>query len=202
MPVGIDRRVQEARSHLAGSAALQFQVAETAAERIVAAADAIADAFASGGKVLLCGNGGSAADCQHVAAEFVGQLRRDSERRGLPALSLATDTSFLTAFANDRGFEYIFERQVRALGRRGDVLVAISTGGNSVNVIRAVEAARDLGMATIGLTGSGGRLESLVDIAIPVPSANTQFVQESHLAIEHAICDLVERRLFGAGEGG
>ena len=195
----LDRRLEDARSHLAGSAAVQLRLAETAAEQIVAAADAIADAFAEGGKVLLCGNGGSAADCQHVAAEFVGQLRRDSHRRGLPAVSLATDTSFLTAYANDRGFEFVFERQVRALGRGGDVLVAISTSGNSVNVIRAVEAARELGMTTIGLTGVDGRLNLLVDIAIVVPSTDTQFIQEAHLAVEHVICDLVERRLSGAG---
>lgn len=201
MLVGIERRVQAARLRLARSADVQRRVADTLADRIVAAADLIADAFAAEGKVLLCGNGGSAADCQHVAAEFVGQLRRGTERDALPALSLVTDTSFLTAFANDRGFEYVFERQVRALARPGDVLVAISTSGNSGNVIRAVEAARGLKVATIGLCGSTGRLAEIVDLAIPVPSEDTQYIQEAHLAIEHIICDLVEQRVLGPQDG-
>jgi len=111
---------------------------------------------------------------------------------------LATDTSFLTAFANDHGFEHVFARQVRALGKPGDVLIAISTSGKSVNVIRAVEAARELQMATIGLTGNGGSLTTMVDVAIVVPSTDTQHIQEAHLAIEHVICDLVERRVTGS----
>jgi D-sedoheptulose 7-phosphate isomerase len=201
MLVGIERRVQDARLRLVRSTEVQRQVADTLADRIVAAADLIADAFAAEGKVLLCGNGGSAADCQHVAAEFVGQLRRDSERDPLPALSLVTDTSFLTAFANDRGFEFVFERQVRALARPGDILVAISTSGNSDNVLRAVETARDLKVVTIGLTGSTGRLAEIVDLAIPVPSADPQCIQEAHLAIEHTICELVERRVLGLEDG-
>jgi phosphoheptose isomerase len=196
VPVGTDPRVQDARLRLAQSAEVQRRTADTLAGLIIAAADVIADAFAAGGKVLLCGNGGSAADCQHMAAELVGELRRGSARRPLPALSLATDTSFLTAFANDHGFEYVFERQVQALGRAGDVLVAISTSGNSANVIRAAEAARALGMLTVGLTGSNGRLAAAVDVAISIPSADTQHIQEAHLAVEHLICDLVEQRLI------
>jgi len=200
--VGADWRAQRARAHLVRSAEIKQEIADTLIDPLLAAADLISTAFGTEGKVLLCGNGGSAADCQHVATELVGQLRRNSERRALPALSLATDTSFLTAFANDRGFEYVFERQVRALGRPGDVLIGISTSGNSVNVIRAVKAARELRMATIGLMGAGGRLAAMVDVAITVPSTDTQHIQEAHLVIEHIICDLVEQRLFGPEEGG
>jgi phosphoheptose isomerase len=162
----------------------------------VSAAGLIADAFRSGGKVLLCGNGGSAADCQHVAAEFVSILRRDFERPGLPAIALTTDTSFLTAYANDFGYEGVFARQVEALGKAGDLLVGISTSGNSPNVIRAVESALRIGMRTIALTGLGGRLPAMADVAVSVPSADTQHIQEAHLAIEHIICELVERHLF------
>lgn len=163
---------------------------------IVDAARLIADAFRSGGKLLLCGNGGSAADCQHMAAEFTSILTKDFNRPGLPAIALTTDTSFLTAFSNDSGFEGIFSRQVQALGKPGDVLVAISTSGNSPNVVRAVETARSGGVRTIALTGSGGRLKQMTDIAIAVPSTATSHIQEAHLAIEHIICDVVERLLF------
>ena len=195
MITSTEERAREARLRLLRGAEVHRQVAETLAGPVVAAADIIAKAYAEEGKVLLCGNGGSAADCQHMAAELVGHLRKDSERRPLPALSLATDTSFLTACANDRGFEHVFERQVQALGRPGDVLVAISTSGDSVNVVRAVAAARNLKMSTIGLTGPHGRLAAMVDVAIAVPSEDTQHIQEAHLAIEHLICDLVERRV-------
>ena len=168
-------------------------------DSILAAVDQIAETFRSEGKVLLCGNGGSAADCQHMATELVSQLTREFERPGLPAIALTTDTSFLTAFSNDHGFVGVFERQVSALGKPGDVLIGISTSGNSVNMIRAAEAARKAGMKTIALTGDGGRLGGMVDVGISVPSDNTQHIQEAHLAIEHIICDLVERRIFGEG---
>ena len=156
----------------------------------------MADTFRSGGKVLLCGNGGSAADCQHMATEFVSRLSKEFERPGLPAIALTTDTSFLTAFTNDCGFEGVFARQVQALGRPGDVLIGISTSGNSPNVIRAVEAARAAKMHIIALTGNSGRLTGIVDIAIAVPSDNTQHIQEAHLGIEHLLCYLIERHLF------
>ncbi len=169
---------------------------ESSVESILSAAELIAQSFQSGGKVLLCGNGGSAADCQHMAAEFVNRLRAEFERPGLPAIALTTDSSFLTAFANDYDFERVFERQVQTLGKPGDVLIGISTSGNSTNVIRAVEAAEALTMHTIVLTGSGGRLAQIANVAISVPSANTQYIQEAHLAIEHILCDLVERHLF------
>lgn len=192
MQPGVDR----VRTHLLESAELKQQVIETCMKSILAAADLIADTFRSGGKVLLCGNGGSAADCQHMAAEFVSRLTKDFDRPGLPAIALTTDTSFLTAYANDVDFEGVFARQVQALGKPGDVLVGISTSGNSVNVIRAVEAARQTSLKIIVLTGSGGRLASMADVAIMVPSSNTQYIQEAHLAIEHIICELVERQLF------
>jgi D-sedoheptulose 7-phosphate isomerase len=131
-----------------------------------------------------------------MATEFISRLSREFERPGLPAIALTTDTSFLTAFANDCGFEGVFARQVQALGRPGDVLIGISTSGNSTNVIHAVEAARAAHMRIIVLTGSGGRLAGMADIPITVPSENTQHIQEAHLAIEHLLCYLIERHLF------
>lgn len=162
----------------------------------MAAAELIAQAFRDQGKLLLCGNGGSAADCQHMAAEFVSRLTKSFERPGLPAIALTTDSSFLTAYANDCGFDGVFERQVQALGRPGDVVLGISTSGNSPNVVRAVRCARASGLRSIALTGEGGLLGSLADVAIAVPTADTQHIQEAHLAIEHLICALVERELF------
>jgi phosphoheptose isomerase/CTP:molybdopterin cytidylyltransferase MocA len=185
-------------SHLAESRSVQLLAATACAAAVVEAARMIAAGFGAGGKILLCGNGGSAADCQHFAAEFVSQLTKEFSRPGLPAIALTTDTSILTAYANDFGFEGVFERQVRALGRPGDVLVALSTSGNSENVRRAVRAAREIGLRTVGLLGEGGQLTAEVDCPIVVPSRNTQYVQESLLPIEHAICDLVERLLLAA----
>jgi D-sedoheptulose 7-phosphate isomerase len=184
------------RAHLLASADVTRRAAESCAEAIGVAVARITDAFRAGGKLLLCGNGGSAADCQHMAAEFVSRLARDRDRPALPAVALTTDTSFLTAFANDVGFDGVFARQVEALGRRGDVLVAISTSGNSPNVVRAVEAAHVLGLTTIALTGSGGKLATLADVTIAVPAASIHHVQETHLAIEHTIAELVEREMF------
>jgi D-sedoheptulose 7-phosphate isomerase len=186
------------RSYLAESAAIMRLTADACAESIVTAAGVIIESFRAGGKLLICGNGGSAADCQHMAAEFVSRLTKDFERPGLPAIALTTDSSFLTAYANDCGFDGIFARQVQALGRPGDVLLGISTSGNSPNVIQAVELARATGLRTVSLTGSGGRLGKLVDVAIAVPNDDTQHIQETHLAVEHLLCLLVERALFGA----
>ena len=145
-------KLQRIATHLLDSAEIKRQTAAKCAESIAKAADLIAGCFLSGDKVLLCGNGGSAADCQHMAAEFVSRFSKDLDRRALPAIALTTDTSFLTGFGNDFGFEGIFGRQVEALGSPGDVLIAISTSGNSPNVIRAVEAARKGSMITIALT--------------------------------------------------
>lgn len=156
--------------------------------------DIIFDTFATGNKVLLCGNGGSAADAQHIAAEFVG--RYETERRALPAIALTTDTSALTALANDYDFERIFARQVDALAGRGDCLIAISTSGNSPNVISAVMSARNKGAKVIGMTGANGKkLASLCDACIMVPSERTARIQEGHITIAHIWCEMVDERL-------
>jgi D-sedoheptulose 7-phosphate isomerase len=161
------------------------------------AIELVAQALAAGRKLLLFGNGGSAADAQHIAAEFVGRLMR--ERRPLPAIALTTDTSALTAIANDYGYDHVFARQVRALGAAGDVAVAISTSGGSPSVLRAVEACRELGLTTIGLTGGdGGALAGLVDVSLCVSASTfSARIQETHILIGHVICELVDRRLFG-----
>lgn len=189
-------RLERVRRYLHASAEVKLEAAWECGEAILAASAMITRAFRSGGKLLLCGNGGSAADCQHVAAEFVSRLRKEFERPALPAMALTTDTSFLTAFANDCGYDGVFERQVEAFGRPGDVLVGISTSGGSANVLRAVEGARAAGLGTIVLTGRGGPLGRMADVAIRVPSGDTQHIQETHLAIEHLICTLVEQELF------
>lgn len=160
-------------------------------EAIRNAAKLISTTFSTGGKVLICGNGGSAADAQHIAAEFVG--RYETERIALPAIALTTDTSALTALANDYNFERIFARQVEALGREGDCLIAISTSGNSPNVLAAVMAARSRGMKIVGFTGANGkRLAGLSDAAIMVPSERTARIQEGHITAGHIICELID----------
>jgi len=166
---------------------------------IIKAAATIRDCFKAGGKLMLCGNGGSAADCQHMATEFVSRLSKDIQRPGLPALALTTDTSFLTAFSNDFNYEGLFARQVQALAKTNDVLIGISTSGNSANVIAAVAEAKKADLQVIGLTGNGGALAAMADVSIEVPSDNTQHIQEAHLAIEHILCDLVENDLYGDG---
>lgn len=184
------------KAHLLQSAGTKQRVAEQCIEPIVRAAELIADSFKAGGRLLLCGNGGSAADCQHIAAEFVGTLTQDFKRPGLKAIALTTDTSFLTAYSNDFGYEGVFARQVETFGAPGDTLIGISTSGNSQNVLLAVEAARKIDIRTIGLAGKGGRLHELADIVIGVPSQSTQHIQEAHITIGHILCDLVERCLF------
>jgi D-sedoheptulose 7-phosphate isomerase len=161
-------------------------------------ADIIFEALANGKKILICGNGGSAADAQHIAAEFVG--RYETERRGLPAIALTTDTSALTALSNDYGFERIFSRQVEALAAAGDVLISFSTSGNSPNVISAVMKARETGCRTIGLTGiDGKKLASLCDACILVPSRRTARIQEAHITIGHIWCEIIDLK-FKEGE--
>jgi len=172
--------------------ALHRDVRAGSLEAVASAAEVIATAYAQGGKVLAFGNGGSAADAQHFAAELVGRFERD--RRGMAALALTTDTCVLTSVANDYGFERIFARQIEALGRAGDVAVAISTSGRSPNVIEAVREASALGMRTVALTGrDGGALGSMVDVHINVPHAATCRVQEVHMTLLHAVCEIVER---------
>ena len=164
---------------------------------IVAAAEILTGSIAAGGKLLICGNGGSAADAQHLATEFVSTLTTDNPRPSIPAIALTTDTSLLTAIANDFGPEGVFERQVEALGRQGDVLIAISTSGNSANVVRAAERARPQGLRVIALTGaSGGSLAPLADVVVKVPSTVTAHIQECHLAIEQLLASLVEDALY------
>jgi phosphoheptose isomerase len=164
---------------------------------IVSAAYVLVGSLRDGGKLLICGNGGSAADAQHLATEFVSTLTIDNPRPSIPAIALTTDTSLLTAIANDFGAEGVFERQVEALGRTGDVLIAISTSGNSANVIRAAERARDAGLRVVALTGaSGGKLAPLADAAVRVPSTNTAHIQECHLAVEQLLASLVEDALY------
>ncbi|MBI3866552.1 MAG: D-sedoheptulose 7-phosphate isomerase, partial [Planctomycetia bacterium] len=191
-----DLRLTTVRSHLSRTAQVMQQTIEHCGSAILAAADLVAKSFNNGGKLLLCGNGGSAADCQHLAAEFTSRLTIDFPRPALPALALTTDTSFLTAYANDIDFEGIFARQVEALGKPGDVLLGISTSGGSKNIVQAVELSRRKGLQSIVLTGNRGKLKDLADIAICVPSDSTQHIQETHLAIEHMICHFVERALF------
>lgn len=164
---------------------------------IFKAAKIISDALKLGGKVLLCGNGGSAADCQHVAAELVIRFRSSVQRQSLPAIALTCDSSILTAGGNDIGFDNIFSRQIEGLGAKNDVLIGISTSGNSKNVINAVKTAKEKSIKTIGLLGcDGGELAKICDHSIIVISHETARIQESHLLIEHILCDLIERILF------
>ena len=190
------RLEQKAKEHLLESAAVKKRIVDRCLDDTILASKSIADSLRIGGKLLLCGNGGSAADCQHLAAEFVNYLNKDFQRPGLAAIALTTDSSFLTAYANDCNFEGIFSRQVEALGRSEDVLLGISTSGNSANVIQAMKSAKKIGISTIALTGSGGNLGEIADITIAVPSTDTQHIQEGHLAIEHILCSLVEDHLF------
>jgi D-sedoheptulose 7-phosphate isomerase len=164
---------------------------------ITEAARMLVSSLRSEGKILICGNGGSAADSQHLATEFVSTLTTDHPRPSIPAIALTTDTSLLTAIANDFGVDGMFARQVGSLGRRGDVLIAISTSGNSANVVQAAEEARRRGLKVIALTGeSGGKIAALGDVTIRVPSAVTAHIQEAHLAIEQLLALLVERELY------
>jgi len=180
------------------SSEVKLDILDKCSESIVNAADIIIDAVGSGKKMLLCGNGGSAADAQHIATEFMIRLSHDLDRPAIPAVALTTDPSNLTAGGNDIGFENTFARNVEGLGNVGDVLIAISTSGNSANVIKAVDKAHEKGMKAVGfLGGNGGKLKDLVDIPIVIPSANTQRIQEGHITIGHIICELVERGLYG-----
>ena len=164
-------------------------------ENIEKASRLIIAAINTGGKVLVFGNGGSAADSQHIVAEFVGRFKK--ERRALPAIALTTNTSTLTAIANDYGYDVVFSRQIEALGKEGDVAIGLSTSGNSKNVVLALEKAKALGMKTIGLTGAGGgAMKNHCDATIAVGSKNTPRIQESHVLIAHIICEIVEGELF------
>ena len=185
---------EQARAELAELAALATRVAEAQGDAIAALADLYVGALRAGGTLLFAGNGGSAADAQHIATEYV--VRYSHSRRPLPAIALTTDTSLLTAGANDLGFDEIFARQVEALARPGDVLVLHSTSGESPNVVRAAQAAKVKGVMVVALLGKGGgALKDLADHTLTVPSDETSHIQELHLAVEHVICGMVERAL-------
>ncbi len=176
------------------SVAVKQETLKKSLPLIIKSAETVIEAFKSGHKLFFCGNGGSAADSQHIAAEFVGRFQK--ERPAWPAIALTTDTSALTALGNDYTFDIVFSRQLQALGQKGDVLIAISTSGNSKNVLEAVKQAKKMGMKAIGMTGgSGGQLAGLCDIVIIAASSKTARIQESHLVIFHAICELVENNL-------
>ena len=178
------------------SADVKNEFIRTHAERVVEVGQLLIRTFHDGKKVMLFGNGGSATDASHIAAEFVGRYSR--ERRPLPALALATDMAALTCIANDYDYTEVFSRQILAHGRKGDVAIAISTSGNSLNVIRGLEVARDCGIVTVGWTGTtGGKLADLVDYCFSVPSSVTARVQECHITLGHVLCELIEERLFG-----
>jgi D-sedoheptulose 7-phosphate isomerase len=197
----LERYLDRARGHLLAAAATNRTTAEESTEAIGLAAQLMADALQGGGKLLLCGNGGSAADCQHMAAELTGQMRKDVRRPGIAAIALTTDTSFLTAYSNDFGYAAVFERQVESLGKPADVLIGISTSGESENVIRAFNAAKRIGIRTIALTGRSGRLATMADVAIRVPSSDTQHIQETHVAVVHVLCDLIESSILERDAG-
>jgi len=196
----LEQRIEQ---HFIDSADLKYQAAQTLSKPIAAAIAAVLASVTSGGKVLACGNGGSAADAQHFAAEFVGRFER--ERPELGAIALTTDSSILTAIANDYDYQQIFAKQVRALGQPGDVLLAISTSGNSANVIAAIEAAHEREMTVVALTGrGGGKMNPLLrdtDVHVCVPHERTARIQEVHLLTIHCICDGVDTQLLGEGEG-
>ncbi len=190
----MERKLQSIKNHLKESARLKQTLAESYSESILQPALVMTDCLENSGKILLCGNGGSAADAQHFAAELVGRLKR--ERPAIPAIALSTDTSIITAVGNDYGISEIFKRQVMALGRDIDVLLGISTSGNSVNVINAIQTARETGIRTLGLLGhDGGELAKLTDYHLIVPSHNSQLVQEAHISIIHIWCELIENAI-------
>ena len=184
------------KSYLSASLAVKKKLSEdeSAIENIKNAAEVVESAYRAGHKVLIAGNGGSAGDAQHIAAEFVSRFFYD--RPGLPAIALTTDTSMLTAIGNDYGFKRLFSRQVQAQGNPGDVFIGISTSGNSENIIEAVKEAKKQDLTTIALCGEGGVLSSLVDIALAAPSVSTPHIQECHIVMGHIICGLVEERIF------
>ncbi len=183
--------IEEIKNQFNQNIELHKKAEEQLSPLVLQAGEMITEALKKGNKLLLCGNGGSAADSQHLAAEFVGRFKK--ERKGLPAIALTTDTSILTALANDYGYDSVFSRQVESLGKEGDILIVISTSGNSVNLIKAVGEAKNRGLKTVGFLGSdGGKLKDLVDLALVVPSGETARIQEVHILISHIICQQVE----------
>lgn len=183
---------------LSESSETKLKMQETCVTPTLEAVELIINAYRNKNKLLLCGNGGSAADCQHIATEFMIRLNHKINRPALCAIALTTDSSNLTAAGNDIGFENVFARNIQGLGNKGDVLIAISTSGNSLNVIKAVDMAHELDIKVIGfLGGTGGKLKDQIDIPIIIPSNNTQRIQEGHITVAHIICELVELDLYG-----
>jgi D-sedoheptulose 7-phosphate isomerase len=181
------------------SAETKQKILQHCKDDILRAVDILTNTFKNNNKLLLCGNGGSAADCQHIATELVIRLSHHINRPALPAIALTTDSSNLTAGGNDIGFDNIFARSVEGLGNKGDVLLAISTSGNSENIIRAVKKAKEKRMKIISLLGgSGGKLKDIVDLPVIIPSSNVQRIQEGHITVAHIICELVEEELYGS----
>jgi D-sedoheptulose 7-phosphate isomerase len=180
------------------SSEIKLKILSGCSGDIISVSDLITSAFKNSNKLLLCGNGGSAADCQHIAAELVIRLSHKIKRPALPAIALTTDTSLLTAGGNDIGFDNVFARSVEGLGNKGDVLLGISTSGNSLNIIKAIEMAKSKGMNTIAfLGGNGGKIKSIIGQSVVIPSANVQRIQEGHITVAHIICEIVEEELFG-----
>lgn len=194
----LERLRSRASQHFIDSIAVKQEAEKVLPEQVARAVITIAECLHAGGKVMACGNGGSAADAQHFAAELIGRFER--ERRELAAIALTTDTSILTAVGNDYGYDDIFSKQVRGLGKAGDILIGISTSGNSKNVVKAIEAAKKLGIHIIALTGNGGgKMASLLestDVHLCVPSTRTARIQETHLVLLHALCDGVDHLLL------
>jgi D-sedoheptulose 7-phosphate isomerase len=193
----MDREMKELiQQQIAASISVKQEIlaSQSLIDKIAEVAEVCINAFKRGNRVLLAGNGGSAADAQHIAAEFVSRFEFD--RPGLPSIALTTDTSMLTAIGNDYGYERLFLRQLEANGRKGDVFIGISTSGNSKNVLLAIDSCQRLGITSVGLAGSGGQIQSKCDYVIAVPSTHTARIQESHIMIGHLICGLVESSLF------
>jgi D-sedoheptulose 7-phosphate isomerase len=198
LPLTILAREAFIKDELTASAETKRRILETCSQQIVKAVDAIIGSLNQRKKILLCGNGGSAADSQHLATEFVIRMNPNIKRPGIAALALSTDSSMLTAGANDIGYDNVFARAVEALGNDGDVLIGISTSGKSESVNNAFRMAKSKGMKTIGLLGKdGGASKDLCDVAVIVPSHDTQRIQEGHITIGHIICGLVEREMYG-----
>lgn len=198
LPLTLVYRQKFILDSLKESAETKQKIADQCVSEIIKAIDMIIEAFNKKKKILLCGNGGSAADAQHLATEFVIRLNPKIQRPGLPAIALTTDTSALTAGANDIGYDNVFSRSVEALGSNGDILIGLSTSGNSESVNNAFRKAREKGMKTIALLGKdGGKSKELVDLAIIVPSSDTQRIQEGHITIGHIIFQEVEQEMFG-----
>ncbi len=197
LPLTLLHRQKYIQDQLEDSAATKKKMFEACAGDILKAVDAIFNALNNKKKILLCGNGGSAADSQHIATELVIRMSKPN-RPAIPAIALTTDTSMLTAGGNDIGFENIFSRQIEALGQSGDILIAITTSGNSENINRAINEAKKRGLTVIGFLGKdGGASKNLVDVPIIIPSNDTQRIQEGHITLAHIICGIIEDELFG-----